>query len=83
MSKSELVKAIDINSATELKRLTVGNQLHLKKIARKVILNGYTYEDAGEEFGLSKHAVYEFLKRLYKKKHGEEYGKKKDNALDT
>lgn len=73
--QSELVKKLDIDDAYELKILTCGSKLELKKVARDVIINGMTYEAAGEKQGLTKHAVYEFLKRLYKKKFGVDYGK--------
>lgn len=75
MSKSDLVQKLNIENSEELRQLTAGSKLPLKKVARGVIIHDKTYEEAGEPFGISKHAVYEFLKRLYKKKYGEDYAK--------
>lgn len=74
-SKSELVKRLDIKDRDELNALTAGSQHYIKKVASKVILQGLPYEKAGEPAGMTRHAVYELLKRLYKKKFGVNYGK--------
>lgn len=82
-TRSKLVNAIALDSNAELKVLTTGSRFHLKKVARLVLIHGYTYEEAGKEYGMTKHAVYELLKRIYLRKYGIEYGKKVINTKDT
>lgn len=70
---SKLVKALRIKTAGELEDLTQKSKYELRASARRVLIEGMTYAEAGKPTGISKHAVYEYLKRIYKKKYGEPY----------
>lgn len=81
--ESVLVSSLNIKDIKELKVLTAGSKMHLKKIAKDVIFHGETYENAGEKHGTSKQAVYMYLKTLFFKKYGIAYGKINSDTKNT
>lgn len=74
--QSGLVAALNITNRAELEVLTTSSSPATTAVLMRVIFGGYSYSEAGAHYKKSKHAVYESLKRLYKKKYGEQYGSK-------
>ena len=83
MDKPKLVEALNIRGRKELVKLHEGCKPELKFATAKVVIDGLSYQKAGEAYGISKHAMYEHLKRLYKKKYGKEYASKPKNIKAT
>jgi len=79
---SKLVIALDIKTRNEFKVLTVGFTFESKKAVNQVLFHGRTYEEAGYMYNMTKQAVYDVLKRIYKLKYGVEYGKNESQLED-
>lgn len=79
-SNSRIAVAINIKDDEELDKLVANLSATSQVVARLVLIHKFSYLVAGSKYGMSKQAVYELMKRLYRKKYGEEYGKRNSNT---
>jgi len=74
--KRRLVHALDVKSEKELKDLSPTSKINTLLVLSRVLFDDRTYEEAGKMGtgkDMSKHSVYEALKRLYLKKFNTPY----------
>ena len=70
---SNLTNELNIKTEKELLDFMETSTPKSKAMAYDVIFNESTYEATGNKFGVTKNAVYELMKRIYKKKYGKKY----------
>ena len=77
-NKSRLVNSLEFASIKDLEPYIANKTDTVKQVMIDVIINGQTYEKAGKDHGLTKHAIYDHLIRIYKSKFGKKYGHNKN-----